>query len=230
MRITSNRCHFCFNGWSNVYIGQNFEISVFYNSQDKKWKQWIWSTLDLYANLRNIHRMTFTKLSTKNIMTLQFHLHDICRLLILYVIERYAKLLDNEDSLIAWVIRRTIVADGTLNITWGRVPKWNIKFGNTKYYVRVTSEKIFFGHNSCHFITEHVQNLYMFVVCLGICLFHGFGVFVICFGFFFLFLFGFFGLFLFISLLFVFFLTLFGIEFSSKVFILLAKYSQACLQ
>lgn len=142
MRITSNRCHFCFNGWSNVYIGQNFEISVFYNSQDKKWKQWIWSTLDLYANLRNIHRMTFTKLSTKNIMTLQFHLHDICRLLILYVIERYAKLLDNEDSLIAWVIRRTIVADGTLNITWGRVPKWNIKFGNTKYYVRVTSEKI----------------------------------------------------------------------------------------
>lgn len=161
MRISSNRCHFCFNGWSNVYIGQNFEISVFYNSQDKKWKQWIWSTLDLYANLRNIHRMTFTKLSTKNIMTLQFHLHDICRLLILYVIERYAKLLDNEDSLIAWVIRRTIVADGTLNITWGRVPKWNIKFGNTKYYVRVTSEKIFFGHNSCHFITEHVQFIYV---------------------------------------------------------------------
>lgn len=161
MRITSNRCHFCFNGWSNVYIGQNFEISVFYNSQDKKWKQWIWSTLDLYANLRNIHRMTFAKLSTKNIMTLQFHLHDICRLLILYVIEMYAKLLDNEDSLIAWVIRRTIVADGTLNITWGRVPKWNIKFGNTKYYVRVTSEKIFFGHNSCHFITEHVQFIYV---------------------------------------------------------------------
>lgn len=228
MRITSNRCHFCFNGWSNVYIGQNFEISVFYNSQDKKWKQWIWSTLDLYANLRNIHRMTFAKLSTKNIMTLQFHLHDICRLLILYVIERYAKLLDNEDSLIAWVIRRTIVADGTLNITWGRVPKRNIKFGNTKYYVRVTSEKIFFGHNSCHFITEHVQFIY-------VCGLSG-DLFVswfwcVCYLFrFFLFLFGFLGLFLFISLLFGFFLTLFGIEFSSKVFILLAKYSQACLQ
>lgn len=146
-------------------------------------------------------------------MTLQFHLHDICRLLILYVIERYAKLLDNEDSLIAWVIRRTIVADGTLNITWGRVPKRNIKFGNTKYYVRVTSEKIFFGHNSCHFITEHVQNLYMFVVCLGICLFHGFGVFVICFGFF-CFCLGFLGCFCLFHCCLVFFLTLFGIEFS----------------
>lgn len=213
MRISSNRCHFCFNGWSNVYIGQNFEISVFYNSQDKKWKQWIWSTLDLYANLRNIHRMTFTKLSTKNIMTLQFHLHDICRLLILYVIERYAKLLDNEDSLIAWVIRRTIVADGTLNITWGRVPKWNIKFGNTKYYVRVTSEKIFFGHNS----SFHYWTCSKFIYVCGLSgdLFVSW-FWCVCYLFwvFFLFLFGFFGLFLFISLLFGFFLTLFGIEFS----------------
>lgn len=226
MRISSNRCHFCFNGWSNVYIGQNFEISVFYNSQDKKWKQWIWSTLDLYANLRNIHRMTFTKLSTKNIMTLQFHLHDICRLLILYVIERYAKLLDNEDSLIAWVIRRTIVADGTLNITWGRVPKWKYKI------LRKSDVRENFLWSQ--FLSFHYWTCSKFIYVCGLsgdlfvswfwCVCYLFWVFFFCFCL------GFLGCFCLFHCCLVFFLPCLGLSFLSKVFLVLAKHSQACFQ
>lgn len=179
-----------------------------------------------------IYRMTFAKLSTKNIMTLHFHLHNICRLLILYVMTSYAKLLDNEDSLSAWVIRRTIVADGTLNIKWNRLPEWNLKFGNTKNDVKVTSKKIFFGHNTCHFITKHVQKLN---VCgfLGFCLFHCLGGFVIC-------LFGVFlgrgvWIFLIVVILSIVCHVVMGFFFKCVwdcvlFFSLLAKHSQSCFQ